>query len=71
VNDYSHLVPTNARILLIYVSPYLAPTFFGWLPSSGSVIVCIAQHTTTCSFLEHFKLARHNPQVQDPIRIVT
>jgi len=36
----------NAHILLIYISPYLAPTgFFGWSPSSensqpNSLIYC-------------------------------
>jgi len=30
------LVPTNAHIILIYISPYFAPTGFGWLQSSES-----------------------------------
>jgi len=29
-------VQTDAHIILTYISPYLAPTSFGWLPSSGS-----------------------------------
>ena len=32
--QYSLLVPTNAHIILIYISPYRAPTCFGWSPSS-------------------------------------
>ena len=35
VNDYSLLVPTDAHIVLIYISPYLAYTCFSWSPSSG------------------------------------
>jgi len=30
------IMQTDAHIILIYISPYLAPTSFGWLPSSGS-----------------------------------
>jgi len=36
VNDYNLLVPTNAHIILLYISLYLAPTCFSWSPSSGS-----------------------------------
>jgi hypothetical protein len=36
VNDYYLLVPINAHIMPIYISPYLAATCFGWSPSSGS-----------------------------------
>ena len=32
--QYSLLVPTNAHIILIYISPYRAPTCFGWSSSS-------------------------------------
>jgi hypothetical protein len=35
-SHYSLLVPTNAHIVLIYVSPYLAPRGFDWSPSSGT-----------------------------------
>jgi len=35
VNDYSLLVPTDAHTALIYISPYLAHTCFGWSSSSG------------------------------------
>jgi len=30
VNDYNILVPTNAHIILIYISLYLAATRFSW-----------------------------------------
>jgi len=36
VNDNSLLVPTNAYIILIYITCYLAPTCFSWSPFSGS-----------------------------------
>jgi hypothetical protein len=36
VNHYNLLVPTNAHNILIYISPHLAATCFGWPPSSGS-----------------------------------
>jgi len=36
VNDYYLLISINAHIMLIYISPYLAPTCFSWSPSSGS-----------------------------------
>ena len=36
VNNYGFLAPRNVHVLLIYISPYLAPTFFGWSPSSES-----------------------------------
>jgi len=36
VNDYSLLAPTNARILLIYIAPYLAATCFILSPYSWS-----------------------------------
>jgi len=35
-SHYSLLVPTNAHTVLIYIPPFLAPTCFGWLPSSGN-----------------------------------
>ena len=35
-NHYDLLVPTNAHIILIYVSPHLAATRFDRSPSSGS-----------------------------------
>jgi hypothetical protein len=31
------LVPTDAHVLLIYISPYLAPACFDWSPSLGSL----------------------------------
>jgi hypothetical protein len=34
--NYCVLVQMDAHIILTYISPYLAPTSFGWLPSSGS-----------------------------------
>ena len=36
LSNYSLLVQTDAHIILIYISPYLAFTSFGWLSSSGS-----------------------------------
>jgi hypothetical protein len=33
---YNLSVPTNAHIILIYISPVPVPTGFGWSPSSGS-----------------------------------
>jgi len=35
MNDYSLLVPADAHTALIYISPYLAHTYFSWSPSSG------------------------------------
>jgi len=34
--DNNFLVPTNELIVLVYISPCLAPTCFCWSPSSGS-----------------------------------
>ena len=37
VYQFNLLVPTNAPIVLIYISPYLVATCFGWSPSSVHV----------------------------------
>jgi len=36
LNTYNLLVPTNARIILIYILPYPVATCFGWSPTSGN-----------------------------------
>jgi len=36
LRSYCVLVQTDAHTILVYISPYLAPTSFSWLPFSGS-----------------------------------
>jgi len=80
------LVPTNAHIIPIYISPYLAATCFDQSPSTGGsqpnsgnnkarthkpTDMHTVKQRTSHSLPVHSKLARHNTQAQDPIRIVT
>jgi len=58
VNDYSLVVPTSAHIILIYISPYLASTCFGWSPFSGSLQPILI--FTCCNFSHNLYIHIHS-----------
>jgi len=69
VSDHKLLVLTNAHITLIYISPHLVATCFGWSPSSVSsqptqkpTDTHTATHRSASSLPMHCRVARHNTQ---------